>query len=202
MTTATGDFAVNFVPLGDVSPYTNASLTYATADRFQITSNTLKPTAAGIGPAFLWNGAMTAAATIRSKVEVGTAHAGGDQIIALITDATAQNGYALRVNGTGCALSIITAGTFTGLLSGTASTAVSGTVFMLELVQATNTLTCYENGVQIGSMTTTDATHTTGLLFGLLMDPGNSNLSSVLSFAGDGIAVSGSSLLKKMRRYL
>lgn len=187
MTTATGDFAVNFVPLSNVDPYTNASLSYVGTERFQILSNVLKPSLNGFGPLLRYNGSMTAGGNIRSKIEVGTASAGGDQIIAIIVDSS-YNGYGLRINGTGCAIARWDAGSYTGLISGTASTAASGTVFELERVHATNTLNAYCNGSLISGMSTVDATYTTGMSFGIAMYPDNSNLSDVLSFAGDGTA--------------
>lgn len=189
MTTATGDFAVSFTQ-ADVNPYTHASLSYIGAERFQVVSNTFKPSVNGQGPILRYNGAMTAGATIRAKIEVGTASAAGDQIIAMIVDSS-YNGYGLRINGTGCAIARWDAGSYSGLVSGTASTVASGTVLEIERIHATNTLNAYCNGVLIIGMTTVDATYTTGLAFGIAMYPDNNNLSTALSFAGDGIAVGG-----------
>jgi hypothetical protein len=62
-------------------------------------------------------------------------------------------------------------------------------------VQATHALTAFLNGVQIGSVTTTDSTYTSGLAPGFAFDAEGSNVSTIRSWAGDGIILSTTALM-------
>lgn len=207
MATATGDYALNFAPLGNSDPYTNANLTLLdTGYNVQIASNVLRPSNGGSGQfdtrRLRYNGTMSAATTIRSKIEIGNAGS-GDEVHPLIINASGS-GYVARVNQTSCSIATITgvsgAASFGGLISGTLGTAASGDVVTLELVLGTNTLTVYLNGVAVsgsgpgGLLAVVDATYTTGLAPGLGFNAQNSSASTIRSFAGDGPSAGGSSI--------
>lgn len=214
--TATGDVAIDFSPLGNSDPYTNANLTLIdTGYNVQIATNVLRPSNGGSGQfdarRIYWNGAMSAATTIRSKVEIGNAGS-GDEIIAYLIQ-NGGSGYALRINQTSVGIHTVTgvAGspTFSGLISGTLGTAASGDVVTLELALSTNTLTVYLNGVAVsgsgpgGLLAVVDATYTTGLAPGLGFNAQNSSASTIRSWAGDGPTAGGgggSGIVIKRRR--
>lgn len=199
MTTATGDFAINFAALGNADPYTNANLTAIDAGTIAITSGLLKPSGAALAQfgerRRRYSGAMQAGAIIRAYLEIGTA-ANDDLAIAGIYAADGS-GYELYVqnNATTVGIRTINAALSTaGLISGTAAFA-NGDVAMLELNQSTHTLTAYkrlDSGVggyiQIGAVQAVDTTYTVGLAFGFALDAENANATTVKSFAGDGIA--------------
>lgn len=193
MTTATGDFAVNFAALANADPYSNANFTPIDSGlAVQILSSALKPSNTGGGQfglrRFRYNGAMQAGAIIRAKVEIGNA-ASGDEDNCAIIDSTGA-GYLLQINATAVGIRTVNAaGTTAGLVGATATSAASGDVFVLELNQATHTLVGYLNGTAISGFSVTDSTYTTGLAFGFAFDSENSNASTIKSFAGDGISL-------------
>lgn len=200
MTTATGDFAIDFAPLGNSDPYTNANLTqFDTGYNVKILTNVLRPSATGTSVfgarRIYYNGTMTAGATVRSTIEIANAGAGDYEIAwAIKTDGT---GYAIRASGTAVSLVTVTgvAGSpaFTGLVSGTAASMASGDLLTIEVIPdtpapGTNTINGLLNGVLISGVTITDATYT-GLRPGPGFDAGNTSASTIRSWAGDGITV-------------
>lgn len=188
-TTVTGDFAVNFVPLGNANPYTNGSLTYGTADQHQILSNVVKPTGFVGRTRHYYNGTVSSTLTIRAKVEVGANPGGGDDIVLWIAQ-TGGTGYYCNINGTFANITHTVGGTLNSTTLGAAP--VSGDQLVCELDQSTHALTLYVNGTNV--LTTTDSTTTTGLTFGYGFFPNNSNAATVKSFAGDGIPAGGTTL--------
>ena len=187
MTTVTGDFAVNVVPLGNANPYTNGSLTYQTADQHQILSNIVKPTGFTGRTFHYYNAGFSGSATLRSKVEVGANPGGGDDIVLWIATA-AGVGYWATLNGTFINITHSTGGT---LNSGTITAPVNGDQLVFELVPATHVFTLYVNGSSV--LTATDSTTTASLVGGYGFFPNNSNSATVKSFAFDGITAGGSS---------
>lgn len=186
MTTATGDFAINFAALANTNPLTNANMTYLDAGRLAVTSGKTKCATNGVGALWRYSGTLSGG-TLRSKVEVGTASALGDVIFALLLDA-AGNGYALQISGVNLSLKLFTALSISGLVGGTAASAASGDVFQLEKIGTT--LNVIHNGSTLFS--TTDATYSSNLAPGIGFDSGNNNLSDAISWAGDGVSVGGS----------
>lgn len=195
MTTVTGDYAINYVPLSNADPFIDSNLTALDGTlAYKILSNVLRPSTGGGGPfaqmRFRYNGAMSSTATLRAKFEIGNA-GGGDVIQAMLLQPTGA-GYTLDINQTSFNIKTIDAtGAEGGLNNGTAASATLGDDVMLELVQSTHTLNAYCNGTLV--VTTTDSTYTTGLAFALGFLATNSSASTVRSFAGDGIVAAGPS---------
>lgn len=182
MTTATGEFAINFAPLSNANPYTNASLTYGTGDQHQILSNVNKPTGFTGRTRHYYNGSMSASATIRAIIEVAANPGSSDDHVLWIAT-TAGVGYFATLNGVNVAISHTVNG---GLVSTTITAPVSGDLVSLELNQSTHVLTLYVNGVSV--LNTTDSTTTAGLTAGYGFFPNNGNDATTRSFAVDGLA--------------
>lgn len=188
-TTVTGEFALNFVPLGNANPYTNGSLTYGTADQHQILGNVATPTGFTGRTRHYYNGTVSSTLTIRAKIEVGANPGGSDDIVLWIAQ-TGGTGYYCNINGTLANITHTSGGPLNSTTLGTAP--VSGDQLVCELNQSTHALTLYVNGTNV--LTTTDSTTTTGLTFGYGFFPNNSNAATVKSFAGDGLPASGTTV--------
>lgn len=200
MTTATGDFAINFVPLGNVTPYTNASLTYVGSDRLQVLSNAVKDASGSFTPVCRYNGTMQSGATIRSKIEIGN-NGAGDAFMCQIVNSVGTGYLLYTINATLLGIKYITAGVVqAGVIGSTGTYAgLTGNILMLELVQSTSTLNAYENGGLITGPGGVDTTTTSGLAFGLGIDAQNTNASTIRSFAGDGLPPSTTATLAWIR---
>lgn len=207
MTTATGDFAINFAVLGDADPYTNANFSLIdTGFNFKILTNVLRPSNGGSGQFGLrrwrYTGTVTGGgATLESKIELGNG-AGGDEYQSGLLAADGS-GYLMRGNQTSVSINTVdAAGTYAGLISGTAGSAASGDVLSLRWVPGTNTLTVFLNGVAVsgsgpgGLLAVVDSTYTSGLAHSLGFDAQNASATTIASWAGDGITIT--SILKNM----
>lgn len=189
----TGDYVQDFTGLSNVNPYTNSNFTLIDAGKaLKIVSGALLPASAyGAIVRWRWNGTVTGGATLRAKLEAGVAHSSDGLIPCLL--AANGSGYIFYVSNTSVNIKTIdtTGSVQGGLASGTAASAASGDIFMLELVPGTHTLNGYLNGSLVSGCTTVDSTFTTGLAPGFAFDPSNNNTSTALGFAADGVSVGG-----------
>lgn len=185
MTTATGEFAVNYAGLGDSNPYTNASLTYISTGRAQIASGVLRYASGNAEVAHRYNGAM-GSGEIRSKIELGTIGTGGDELGAAILNSSGD-GYAVKITGTTSAVCVrLEALAIADFPSSGTISAATGDVW--ELRRNGNNFTVYQNGSIVSALSFTDSTVTTGLSFSPLIIANNTGAATLISFAGDGIA--------------
>lgn len=193
MTTATGQFAVNFAVLSNANPYTaNSNLSYGTADQHQILSAAIKPTGFTNRTTQYFNGTMTGSGTVKSKIEIGANPGSSDDIQISLVRSSDGAGYVLQINGASLNLYQTNDWTLTSASSlvGTTVTApTTGDVVELWKDQSTNALTVWINGTQITAMNFTDATITSGLRPGFGFYPNNGNSATLLSFAADGVSV-------------
>jgi hypothetical protein len=185
MTTATGEFAINFAALGDSNPYTNANLTYISTGRAQVASGVLRYASGNAEVAPRYNGSM-GSGEIRSKVELGTVGSGGDEAGAAILNSSGD-GYAVKITGATSAVCVRLAALAIADFpsSGTVS-AATGDVW--ELRRNGNNFTVYQNNTIVSALSFTDSTVTTGLSFAPLIIANNTGAATLVSFAGDGIA--------------
>jgi hypothetical protein len=198
MTTATGDFAINFAALGNADPYTNSNLTLIdTGWNFKILSSVLRPSSTGSGLFHMrrvrYNGAMNSGVVLKSKVEIGNS-ASGDYIYTFLLKSDGS-GYAVEINTVNVGIkSVATNGTLTGLQGATLSAIASGDVIEIWWDPSNNLVSAYQNGVAIpgtgvgSKLAITDTTWTSGLAPGHGFDDENSSASTIKSWAGDGIA--------------
>lgn len=190
----TGDVVIDFTQLANTNPYLPANFTQVDSGNFQILSASLKPSGFNGVQRLVYNGSMLnpATTTYWSRVEVGVAHV-SDLIYAFLVSVTGA-GYALFINNGSLSLNTITGGsspTTGGLVSTSVGAVNPADVFDFTIVKsgATNLLTVYQNGTMV--LQTTDNTYpivTSALSFGFGFDAGNNNTSTMLGFAGIGIA--------------
>tara|TARA_R110000868_G_scaffold58165_2_gene179701 strand:+ start:278 stop:892 length:615 start_codon:yes stop_codon:yes gene_type:complete len=203
MTTVTGQFAVDFTGLGNANPYTNASLSYGTADQHQILSAVNKPTGFTDRTYHYYNGSMLGTGTIKSKIEVGANPGAADKIYIWLVESSAGAGYSLEINGTSAILRTINDWAWTSAATLTSTTLgaapASGDTIELWKDLSTNDLRVYINSSLQSALNATDSSTTSGLRFGHGFSPENGNAANIKSFAGDGIAGSSGTSLAWIR---
>jgi len=190
MPTPTGDVTIDFTGLPNTNPYTPtnfAKISTDTGGNIQVASGAVKATSAfGSLVRYLYQGAMDATKDITATIEVGVAHV-SDVLYAVIANPSTGAGYILGVNNTAIVVYAVTAaGVTSGLDSGSVASIAAGDNFSLNWNHTTHLLTASQNGTTIFSVT--DSTYTSGMSFGLGLDPGNNNTATLLGFGGSGIS--------------
>ncbi len=184
MATATGDIAINFAPLADVNPYTNADYTpYIATSR--IASGVLYTNWAGTSTGlYLYSGSITPGNVIRAKTEISYANTVfGDSAGPAVANSPGD-GYQVRMNGGEVTLQRLAAGVRTQIAIVTGQTYALGDIVELELTVSTGRLEMFLNGGSLG--VTTDTTYNTGMQAGIAAEWDNANANGVISFAADG----------------
>lgn len=184
MTTATGDYAIDWSGVSDVNPYTNAGWTAEGPGGFTIQSGSLRPIAADGRNFFAYTGAAVSGDVYSAKMEVNHASASGlDQNGPAILD-TSGNGYCVEVNGVNTRLRKVVAYNTSGIAYDDVAY-VSGDVFEITVDVSDGSVEAFKNGV--GFSAATDTTYDTGLRPGIWMLFNNSNAHGAISFAADNV---------------
>lgn len=190
MTTATGEFAINYAGESNAAPYTNASMAYPTGSGTgQVLSGVFRYNAGATTVVHRYTGSM-GSGEIRSKIELGTIGTGGDESGAAIID-TNGDGYAVKLQSS-TALVIVRLDNFATadfLDSATVSACATGDVVELRR-SAAGQFTVWRNGTQLTDLDVTDTTVTAGLSAGPMIVADNVGNSTIVSWAIDGIAAS------------
>lgn len=190
MTTATGQFAIDYSGVGDVNPYTNANLTQG-ATNSQVTSGLLVHVSF-TNSIYMYNGTMSGAGVATSKVE---AHAsGGDDGVRLYVLDENNDGFVADIDGTAVIIPYFDNGAQTDV----AATATLGSftaddLFVFTVTKGTpNSFTLTQNGsgVTLSASTYSATLGTIKPGFGLQVN--NSGACSIKSIAFDGLAAGGS----------
>ncbi len=196
-TTVTGEVAVNYAGLGDVSPYTNASFTYVQGGGRIVSGVFRAISGAAPNVAHRYNGAM-GTGVIKAKFEYSSAT--GSDICGVAIIDSSGDGYVLVANGATLFINRVAALSPVDFLDSAVEAPSSGDRYELWYDPATDTLTAYKNTVLISGLTATDSTVTAGLSFSNLVIYDTTGTAAIISFAGDGIAAASGDLLLRRRR--
>lgn len=202
--TVTGDYAINFAPLANADPYTNADFDqlsgsarivsglWRTFDNGTLTHWILDP------------GAYTFGDVIRAKIEIGPVGTTDfyDGLWALIVDSSG-NGYGVRM-GFGTTLTRLRWDAFAAAEVATETQAAAdGDEIEIEYTKSTGALLIYYNGTLVPSLSLTDTTHAAlTLQAGMAQRPQNAGDGGIRSFAADGVTTGPSSDVPAIFRHL
>tara|TARA_R110001632_G_scaffold90907_1_gene195095 strand:- start:1969 stop:2823 length:855 start_codon:yes stop_codon:yes gene_type:complete len=186
MTTATGDYAIDWSGVGDINPYTSADFAAEGGGAFKIQTGMLRPAASSGRRFFAYTGEAVSGDIYVAKVEVGhsDATAAGDFTGPAILDVSG-NGYGIEANGATTRLRRVTAWVGSSIDGVTDTTYSVGDVFKITVNAATGAIEGFKNDVSYTSAT--DATHSTGFRPGVFSNWGNTNAAGAVSFAADNV---------------
>lgn len=192
MTTATGDFAIDFSGLGDVSPYTNVNFTVEGASTFKIESGALEPNTGGY-TFFAYTDQATIGDVYVIKIETTFSNAGGNPAVAAVLDSFGD-GYGLELNGSQTRMRRYESyGLVGGALNFDDVAYVSGDVFKLVFDESTGDLESFKNDVSYGTANNTQYTGTfrPGFLGTVNSNP---SIAAIASLAIDNVGAAGPSI--------
>jgi hypothetical protein len=143
MTTATGQYAINFgAPLADQNPWVDAAWTKRSGGTDRIASGLLRPNVTAF---YSYTGATYSGSSITIGIEVNAA-ATDDEVVGYITDSSG-NGFGIQIASTIVVVTVLTAWVVTDSVGTAAITLGTNDLFTFQVTKGTpNTVAVTRNG--------------------------------------------------------
>jgi hypothetical protein len=181
MTTATGQYAINFgTPLADQNPWVDAAWTKRSGGTDKIASGLLRPNTTAF---YSYTGAAYSGSSITIGVEVNAA-ATDDEVVGYITDSSG-NGFGIQIAPTIVVVTVLTAWVVTDSVGTASITLGTNDLFTFQVTKGTpNTVAVTRNGSTLTLSTSTYSLSLPNPLEGGLCPKAeNVGLSAIKSFA-------------------